>query len=687
MPCCGGPGWIKRTVVDNAGHADQVLVSRGFQNSRFSPRKKTRSVGGEAIPKVGLAELQQLVQDHVAGRLNDPLHAYREMHDRGMQHPLLSLNLAQLELASGALDRADQLLDQTLAMQDDLAAAWALQGTVKRRSGDLQASIDCLHRALALDADLFAAWLTLSVVLYDQSSYQDALSACERACELEPRSAAAHANHSMIHLALGDSLVAEQSARLAVELDPLLPEAYLNLGNALHAQEQWQAAIEAHQEAIRLRPHFPPALSSLGNALRAADRLEEAKAAFCQAIHLDSDYFQAYSNLAITQRALGQLDAALATCQLAFEKSPLNADIHSNLGVIQHERGAWEAAEASLSRALEIAPQHAESHFSLAAVLLQQGVYEQGWQEYEWRFTHNARHPIMRELAGLARWLGPAEQPQLDEIVLLHEQGLGDSFQFIRFAPLLRQFAKRVVMTCPKPLMSLFAASGLVDQVVPLDADLDQFSNQAVWLPLMSLPGLLRVPECRFSDNVPFLPIDPGRRAYWSEKLHGMNDLLIALNWQGNPEHEKTTSRGRSIPLEAFAPLAALPGVRFLSLQKGFGSEQLETCSFRDRFVDCQREIDAAWDFEDAAALMDCATVVISSDTSAAHLAGAIGARLWMPLKRVPEWRWGTDGTTTPWYPTATLFRQQIDGDWSAPVERMRCALEKEIMISSSRTR
>lgn len=233
------------------------------------------------------------------------------------------------------------------------------------------------------------------------------------------------------------------------------------------------------------------------------------------------------------------MDEALQTCQLALEKSPLNADIHSNLGVIQHERGAWCLAEASLRRALELAPHHAESHFSLSAVLLQQGLYEQGWKEYEWRFTHNARHPIVRELPGHALWLGPLEQPKLQELVLLHEQGLGDSFQFIRFAPLLREFAQSIVMTCPKPQMSLFAASGLVDRVVPLDADPDQFSEQAAWLPLMSVPGLLDVPEGKFAERIPFLPVDPQRRLFWQDKLSAGSDLLIALNWQGNPEHEK----------------------------------------------------------------------------------------------------------------------------------------------------
>jgi tetratricopeptide (TPR) repeat protein len=691
MPCCAGPGLINRALVDNDLHGGQFLVSRGFQPNRVPSRKRERSRGVFPISSLSLVDqLQKLLQDHAAGLLDDPLKSYQALYDSGFQHPILFLNLAQLELGSGDLLRADQLLDQALKLQPALAIAWALRGTVQRRLGQFQESVDFLERALSIDPQNFPACLTLSVVLHDQSHFSEALSVSLKALELDPGSAAAYANHSMIQLALGDECGAELSARQAIEKDPSLPEAYLNLGNALHAQEQWSAAIDAHREALCLRPSFAPALSSLGNALRADDQLDLAEEAFQRAIAADPNYYQAYSNLAITQRGLGKLDQALETCLVAIDKSPMHADIHGNLGIIHHERGDWQSAEDSLRCALALSPDHSESHFSLASLLLQQGRYSEGWKEYEWRFTHNERHPIVREVSDRQRWLGPLAQPRLSEIILLHEQGLGDSFQFVRFAPLLRRYAKRIVMTCPKPLMSLVAASGLVDQVFEIETESSQFAKDSVWLPLMSVPGVLGVPEASFSESVPFLPVDPERRDFWNKRLHqtnirnGANNFIIALNWQGNPEHEKTTSRGRSIPLEAFRALATLPQVRFVSLQKGYGSEQLESCGFRDHFVDCQEEVDAAWDFEDAAALMDCASLVISSDTSAAHLAGAIGARLWMPLKRISEWRWGTEGSITPWYPTATLFRQTLDGDWSGPVEAMRRALELEIMQGSS---
>ena len=652
-------------------------MSRGFQPSR------------PPSPADLLVELQAVVQAHAAGTLRSPLQAYRRLDEAGLKHPVLYLNLAQLELHQGDLAASLKCLDQTISLQPEWATAWSLQGIVQRRCGDRSAARASLERALALDPDQFAAWLSLSVLLHDVGEYIEARTACEQALRLDPRSAAAFANLSMIQLALADAAAAEASAREAILLDPELPEGHLNLGNALHAREEWQAAIQAHRLAIELRPGFAPALSSLGNALKAADQLLEAEQAFMAAIEADPGYFQAHSNLAITRRALGRLDEALLACRTSLDLAPESADVHSNHGVILHEIGELSAAEAAFRSALNFRQDHAEAHFSLASVLLQQSCYEEGWREYEWRFAHNERHPIVRTLDQRSRWQGPVLQPHVSELVLLHEQGLGDSFQFIRFAPLLRAYAEKVIFTCPRPLMSLFAASGLVDEVVPIDIDADRLAPDAVWLPLMSIPGVLGVAEDAFAEPIPFLPVDPQRCVQWQQQLHqgsdaSESDVLIGLNWQGNPEHEKTTSRGRSIPLQAFEPLASLPGVRFLSLQKGYGSEQLETCTFRHRFVACQDAIDAAWDFEDAAALMACCQVVISSDTSAAHLAGAIGAPLWMPLKRIPEWRWGIEGSTTPWYPTARLFRQQEDGDWSGPVAAMRGALEQEILAARS---
>ena len=651
-------------------------MAEGFRSSKSSGRRSSSS--SDLGKSVSTSEIQQVLEAHAKNRLDDPLAVYRDLHDRGSRDLGVLINLAQLELAADHPDQAVRHAQAVVARNADFAPAWLVLGVAQRRLGQLNAAIQSLRQVVKLDPHQLGAWVSLSVALHDTGELVAALQACQTALQLDPSSPAAWTNASMVQLSLAQVDEARSAAEEAIRLDPRLAEGHLNLGNALHAQEAWDEAINAFRQALALKPDLVPALSSLGNALRASDQLDAALAAFDQAIDLKPNYFQAHSNRAITLRALGRSEEGLTSCQRALELAPESADVHSNHGVLLHELGLLKQSEHAYRRAIALAPKHCEAQFSLSMLLLQQGIYREGWQRYEWRFAHNARHPIIQMVSDVPQWPGPEDSP-VQELVLLHEQGLGDSFQFLRFAPLLRPYAPRLLFCAPKPLESIIASSELVDAVLPLKVSADQLHVGARTLPLMSVPGILGLRAEQFAAAVPYFPLDQERCEFWQQRLQigasSGEGLLIALNWQGNPDHEKTTSRGRSIPLEALAPLASLPQVRFVSLQKGFGSEQLESCSFRDRFVTCQSQVDEAWDFEDAAALMHCADLTISSDTSAAHLAGAIGARLWILLKRVPEWRWGLSGSTTPWYPTARLFRQTQPDDWSAPVEQIRAAL------------
>ncbi|MFM7265361.1 MAG: tetratricopeptide repeat protein, partial [Cyanobium sp.] len=191
------------------------------------------------------------------------------------------------------------------------------------------------------------------------------------------------------------------------------------------------------------------------------------------------------------------------------------------------------------------------------------------------------------------------------------------------------------------------------------------------WLPLLSLPGLLRVSPDNPLHNDPYLRTTPERLAYWQHRLADVPRPLVGIAWQGNPQAELTTLRGRSLPLEAFAPLAQRTDLTFLSLQKGPGSEQLAACSFRHRFVDAQDAIDQAWDFLDAAAIAACCDLVITSDSALAHLAAGMGLPTWLLLQHLPEWRWGLQGDSSPWYPSMRLFRQATPGDWNALLDHV----------------
>jgi ADP-heptose:LPS heptosyltransferase len=204
--------------------------------------------------------------------------------------------------------------------------------------------------------------------------------------------------------------------------------------------------------------------------------------------------------------------------------------------------------------------------------------------------------------------------------------------------------------------------------------------DKGYWVPLLSVPGCLGVTPSQPLESDPYLRVNQERVERWRERLAGEKRPLVGINWQGNPRHEQGTSRGRSLPLEAFAPLASVLGGGLISLQKGAGSEQLAGCSFRDRFVSCQAEIDQAWDFEETAAVLANCDLIISSDTSIVHLAGGMGLKTWLLLKKVPEWRWGLEGEDTFWYPSVRLFRQRERGDWADLMLLLIAALRVEIL-------
>jgi hypothetical protein len=234
--------------------------------------------------------------------------------------------------------------------------------------------------------------------------------------------------------------------------------------------------------------------------------------------------------------------------------------------------------------------------------------------------------------------------------------------------------------------MGLIRASGLCQNLVsPAEAQAIQAGH---WLPMGSIPLALAVtPEQPMVSGAPYLRAAPERIEAWRQRLRqGMSNTawLVGVNWQGNPAAERMNLRGRSWPLEHLATIAAMPDLQLVSLQKGAGSEQLESCGFRERFVADQAAVSACLDFEDCAAITAACDLVISSDTQAAHLAGGLGVNTWLTLQHIPDWRWGLTGENTFWYPTMRLFRQPAPGDWGTVFEQLLQALQQERLRSGA---
>jgi hypothetical protein len=319
---------------------------------------------------------------------------------------------------------------------------------------------------------------------------------------------------------------------------------------------------------------------------------------------------------------------------------------------------------------VDLAPDYAEAHVNRALTRLHVGDWQRGWQEFEWRWRTADALP-----RGLAQpwWRG---EPLAGRTILLYaEQGLGDTIQFIRFAPIVKRRGGTVVVECQQPLVRLLEGCAGVDRLVGQGDALPAFDVQA---PLLSLPGILKTSPETIPADVPYLSVRPAAVQAWRERLKEIDGFRIGIAWQGNPAVRG--DRLRSIALGHFAALAEIPGVRLVSLQKGPGAEQLEAAGGRFRITELGSRLQ---DFADTAAVMNSLDLVITSDTGPAHLAGALGVPVWVALSLAPDWRWSSGRSDSPWYPTMRLFRQKEWGNWQAVFEEIKKSLCE--LVSSSR--
>ena len=306
-----------------------------------------------------------------------------------------------------------------------------------------------------------------------------------------------------------------------------------------------------------------------------------------------------------------------------------------------------------------------------------------GWQRYEYRFQTNKNQVILDANPPCRKWNGE-ELAKGNKLLLVSEQGLGDTLQFMRYATVLRNQGISVSLSAPPKLHRLIKSSGI--DPAPLTPEQANQVSEGQWIPLLSLPRLLKVNPENPIITEPYIKTTEELYVKWASILGAKKNPVVGINWQGNPKAENTTLRGRSLALEAFVQITSNSQISLLSLQKGFGSEQLETCSFKHRFVSCQDQINNTWDFLESAAIIANCDLVITTDTAVAHLAGGMGKITWLLLQKVPDWRWGLEGDTTFWYPSMRLFRQKKRGNWDEVMDRVSKALQEHFGGSSMPT-
>lgn len=520
----------------------------------------------------------------------------------------------------GRLEAAARLYDVVIQAVPRHHDALHLRGVAALQQGRAEEGIALVRRALKLNPKFPAAWNSLGNGLREARQHARAVEAFDKA-------------------------IAQQ---------PGFAEAYSNRGNAMADLGRFAPALASYDKALALRPDHAEAWSNRGQALLELGRMAEALDSCDKALALRPDFAAAHGNRANVLLRLRRPLDTLAAAERAITLAPGLATAHATRAAALQDLGRAEEALASFDRALALNPDHAETRWNRSLVLLLLGRFEEGWPEHEWRtrkrdavVTRSFRQPL---------WLGL--EPIAGKRLFLHaEQGLGDTIQFCRYALLAHERGAKVVMSVQDALVPLLRDLHPDIEVIGAKQKPDAFDLHT---PLHSLPLAFGTTLATIPAWAAYLKPPAERVARWATRL-GSEGLKVGINWQGSTG---AIDVGRSFPLSQFLPLAQLPGVRLISLHKGAGEAQL-----RDLPADTVETLGADFDppgaaFLDSAAVIQLCDVIITSDTSLAHLAGALGVPTWVILQRVPDWRWLLGREDSPWYPSMRLFRQEMAGDW-----------------------
>jgi tetratricopeptide (TPR) repeat protein len=572
-----------------------------------------------------------------------------------------TMTLAIQHHQAGRLQEAEQLYRQILARQPGHVIAMHHLGMIAHQVGRNDIAVDLLRHVITLNPNLPEAHSNLGNVLRIKWQLDDAITACRQAIVLRPNYAEAYNN---LGLALKDNGQLDEAIAAyhqAIALKPNYAEAHNNLGIALMDKGHFDEAIAAFRQTLVLRPNFSEAHNNLGNALKKKGQINDAIAAYHQAIAHRPNYAKAYNNLGVALTDKGELDAAITACRQAIALNPNFAEAHNNFGSALQYNGQLDEAIAAYRKSITLEPNYAETHYNLARALLTRGDLAAGWDEFEWRL----KIPSL----GLNRDLA---QPQWDgaeiagKTLLIHtEGGFGDALHFARYIPMLRQTGAakaHLLLECQAPLAPLLGELSGVDRIICRGDPLPPFD---VHISFQSLPRIFHTDLTNIPHAVPYIRVPADRRLRWADRLPRDEKLNVGLSWAGSNSPPRDIDR-RTRTLACLAPLARAVKVRFVGLQKG-----PEAAEARPLGMEVLDFSDDLCDFADTAALVENLDLVISVDSSVAHLAGALAKPVWVLITLVPDFRWMLDRRDSPWYPTMRLFRQETPGDWQIPIQKL----------------
>jgi tetratricopeptide (TPR) repeat protein len=524
------------------------------------------------------------------------------------------------------------------------------------QNGQLEHAELKYRQVLKFDPRNADALQLIGVVAYQTGRYTSAIDLINEAININPHVASYYSNLGIVLKEINESDEAIINYNKAISLKPDYAEAYYNRGISQQELKQIESAITSYDMAIALKPDYADAYYNRGNALQILKKLEGAIENYDKAITINPYYAAAYSNRGVALEGLNKIDIAIENYDKAIELKSDYAEAYSNRGNALQELGRLDEAAASYDKALELKPDYAEANFNKSLLLLLSCNFGKGWESYEWRWYEKDIRKFKRDFSQPI-WLGV--EALLDKTILIHaEQGLGDTLQFCRYVKMVADLGAKVIFEVQKPLVKLLEDLPGVSTLIARGDPLPEFDYHC---PLMSLPLAFKTELKSIPFAERYLKADPKRVDYWREYLK-KDSFKIGIGWQGSQGTK--IDIGRSFDLKLFQLIAEIRNVQLVSLQKGYGSEQLNNMPEGMQVTELGEQFDTEGAFLDTAAVMMNLDLVITSDTALAHLAGALGVKTWVALKYVPDWRWMLGREDSPWYPSLTLYRQPKHGEW-----------------------
>ncbi len=588
--------------------------------------------------------------------------------DQAEAYAHMAVSMAEL----GHLDAAFGCCKIALEIDPTQSIAHYHKALLEMRHDDKQAALESLTAALDNEPQSPAAWMSKGLLLINLKDPAAALIALNRAIELGTKTADIYHNRAHCHKELKQLELAVNDLETALTLDPQHADALMTLGVMSQEMGRHEAAVGLYTQAIAQNPAKAEAYSNLGAVLFELNRFEDALETLQAAIDIAPQLVNAWSNLGATLMKLYQYEPALDAFDQVLKLEPQNVDAYCYQGLILHDLHRLEEAMACYDKALAIDPQSTLALWHQSICLLLQGDFEQGWPAYEARWQHKKLNLTLRDYPQ-PRWTG-SETLKGKSILIYAEQGLGDTLQFARFIPRLIEQGAQVSFEVQPPLVSLLARCLPLAHVYGMGEQSPAFD---LHVPLLSLPGILQCTATTIPMPNGYLSAASHKIAEWQQRLGPAQRPRVGLVWRGNPAHQN--DRSRSMSLETL--LQALPqDADYICLQNQIHPQDNQTLEITNRVRTYAQDLK---DFEDTAALCELMDMVITVDTSVAHLSAALGQKTRVLIPFSPDWRWMLHGAETHWYRTMHLYRQTTPGSWTQVLANLQQDLGRELERAS----